>query len=479
MSIDTRVAARPDGDVPDTSDDADPPGRLRPVLWRLHFISGFLVAPVAIWLAVTGTLYAWNPQIESVLFGDRQEVTGRGELAPLSDQVDAALAANPGHRVLSVAPAGEAGDATEVALAPEDAQGAPFTPPPGALTAYVDPVTTDVVGRLDDTSRPDEWLRNMHSNFKLGPTVGTLTELAASWVVVSLATGLYLWWPKSRRALRRAFVPRLQGLRRGGRRPWRDLHSVIGVAVLVPLVAIVATGLTWTEYAGRWVDVAKDATAAESPSLDPSLPGSGPAAGAHDGGTNAEHAGHVLDSASPATFDDIDKVLEGAKTAGLHHPFTITAPAEMGLAWTAAEVDDRWPVETTSVSVDAATGKVTDRLEFGDGAALDQATSLGIYFHQGTLFGLFNQLLLTVLAGALIALLVTGYVAWWRRRPARALAVPPRYEKLFRNVPVPLVLGFAATMVLLPTLGVTFVVYLVVERLYRAVRPGPTPALAP
>ena len=62
---------------------------------------------------------------------------------------------------------------------------------------------------------------------------------------------------------------------------------------------------------------------------------------------------------------------------------------------------------------------------------------------------------------------------------ARALAVPPRYGKLFRNVPVPLVLGFAATMVLLPTLGATFVVYLVVERIYRAVRPGPSPALVP
>lgn len=480
MTLDTRAPTHPDDDrTPDTTDDADPPGRLRPVLWRLHFISGFLVAPVALWLAVTGILYAWNPQIESAMYGDRREVTGQGELAPLSDQVDAALAAHPDHRVLSVQPSGEAGDATEVAMAPADAQSSdPFTPPPGAFTAYVDPVSTDVVGGLHDTSKPDEWLRNMHSNFKLGTTVGTLTELAASWVIVSLATGLYLWWPKSRRALRRAFVPRFQGLRSGARKPWRDLHSVIGFVILVPIVAMVATGLTWTEYAGRWVDVVKDTAKTESPSLDTALPGAA-AAGAGGEGGSGEHAEHLLDATSPATFADIDAVVAGAEGAGLRHPFTITAPMAEGSAWTAAEADSSWPVETTRVAVDPATGEVTDRVEFADNAALDQATSLGIYFHQGELFGLFNQLLLTFLAGALIALLVTGYVAWWKRRPAQALAVPPRYGKLFRKVPIPLVLGFAATMVLLPTLGVTFVVYLVVERLYRAVRPAsptPTPA---
>ena len=34
---------------------------MRPVLWRLHFLAGFRVAPVLVSLAVTGILFAWNP----------------------------------------------------------------------------------------------------------------------------------------------------------------------------------------------------------------------------------------------------------------------------------------------------------------------------------------------------------------------------------------------------------------------------------
>ena len=32
---------------------------LRPIMWRLHFIGGFLAGPVVISLALTGILFAW------------------------------------------------------------------------------------------------------------------------------------------------------------------------------------------------------------------------------------------------------------------------------------------------------------------------------------------------------------------------------------------------------------------------------------
>jgi hypothetical protein len=43
----------------------------------------------------------------------------------------------------------------------------------------------------------------------------------------------------------------------------------------------------------------------------------------------------------------------------------------------------------------------------------------------------------------------------------------PSTRRLLRTVPAPLLLGFGALMVFLPTLGVSFVIYLVVERLIR------------
>jgi uncharacterized iron-regulated membrane protein len=464
-------------------DDDVRPTRLRPLIWRLHFLGGFLAAPIAMWLAMTGLLFAWNPQIESWLFGDEMDASAAGDPLPLSQQVEAATAAYPDDVLVSVEPAVGSGDATAVVLQPADAPPGEFGAGPDAFTAYVDPVSGDVTGRVAESRRPDEWLRNLHSNFRLGTGAGTLTELAASWVMVALLTGLYLWWPKSRHALRRALVPRLSGLRGGGRRPWRNLHSTVGVLVLAVLTVVVATGLTWTEYAGGWVDVTKDALAVEAPFLNTEVAGptdedaeagAGHAQPGHQGGAGAAGA----ETAAPDVAD-IDSVATSAEQAGLTGPFTITPAAEAGQAWKVGEIDDRWPLDRTEVAIDPASGEVVDRLEFSDKPLIDQATTLGIGFHEASLFGLANQLLLTVLGLAVIVMLVAGYMTWWRRRPAGAFGAPPRMGPLLRTVPVPLLIGFVVLMVLLPTLGVTFVVYLILERVVRAIRLRRRPALAP
>jgi uncharacterized iron-regulated membrane protein len=446
-------------------------GRLRPVLYRLHFFGGFFAAPIALWLALTGILFAWNPQIESWIFGDERNATADGDLLPLSDQIDAVQEAYPDYDVTDVTPADEAGEATGVFLQPTGAEPtADFSPVAGSLTAYIDPVDARMLGSMGESSRPDEVIRNLHSNFKLGTRIGTLTELAASWVLISLLTGLYLWWPKTRQALRRTFTPRLRGLRTAGRRQWKDLHSSIGVIILVLLAGMVATGLTWTEYAGRWVDVAKDAVSAQPVSLNTELEGGEGAGGGehHEGGEDAE-------AAFAPEFGDIDAVVATASDADLSYPYTITPPGGPGQAWQVAEVDDRWPIQVSTIAVDPASGDVIDRTETGDQAMIDQLTSAGIGFHSGTLFGLANQILLTLLALGVIALLVTGYIMWWKRRPQGAFGPPPKFGPILRNVPIWVIVAFVALMVLLPTMGVAFVIYLVLERLFWLARGRPSP----
>jgi uncharacterized iron-regulated membrane protein len=460
-----------------TPDPGERAGRLRPILFRLHFFGGFFAAPVAVWLALTGILFAWNPQIDSWLFGDEKAATrSSGELQPLSSQVSAALAGHPDHEVVDVIPADEPGETTAVHLQPIGAQpGAGFGPAEGAFTAYVDPVDTSLTGAVDETRRPDEWIRNLHSNFRLGTRIGTVTELAASWVLVSLLTGLYLWWPKSRSALQRALVPRLRGLRGGGRRPWRDLHSSLGFLLLGALVVMVLTGLTWTEYAGSWVDVAKDNLAAEAPTLQTELAGGeGGASGGGEGGQHHGGAGAGDDEAG-LDLEALDQVAATAR-AELRAPYTISPAGEPGQAWTVAESDSRWPIDETSLAVDPSSGDVVDRLEFGDQPLLDQATSVGIGFHEGSLFGLPNQVLLTLLAAALMVVLFSGYVMWWKRRPAGAFGAPPKLGSLLRTVPLPLLAGFVLLGILLPTMGVSFLLFLAVERIVWVVRGRRPPA---
>jgi uncharacterized iron-regulated membrane protein len=178
---------------PDDQAGGEGQGPLRPVLWRLHFFTGFLAAPVVVWLCLSGILFAWNPQIESAIY-DKALTATSGEPRPVSEQVAAARRAYPGYEVVQVGPAAAPGETSGVLLKPPGAQAVGFAPAPGAFTVYVDPASATVTGRIFESRRPGEWLRNLHSNFRLGTWAGTVTELAASLALVSLATGLYLWW---------------------------------------------------------------------------------------------------------------------------------------------------------------------------------------------------------------------------------------------------------------------------------------------
>lgn len=447
---------------------------LRPLLWRLHFLGGFLAAPVVLSLAVTGILFAWNPQIEAALHREALAAVADGSARPLGDQVATARVEHPGWDLVTVTPAAPGGEqTTAVTLGPPGAAAGEFGPASGAVTVYVDPASAAVTGEIAEAHRPDEWLRTLHSSWHLGPIAEPLTELAASWVLVSLLTGLYLWWPRSRRALGRAFR-----FRHPGRLRARSVHSTLGVGILAALLLMVGTGLTWTTYAGAWIDVARSQLQSDTPSVSTQLAGTDAAGTDAAGIGRHEHPGHDTDSATAsATTSDpaagIDRIAAAARGAGLAGVLALDPPDEAGQAWTASIEDSRWPIESSTVAVDPATGQVTDRVGWSDYPLLTKATTLGVAFHQAELFGLANQIGLTVLAVALIVLIITGYRMWWLRRPPGGLGVPPGAGALLRTVPVPLLLGFGALMVLLPTLGVSFLIYLAAERLLRTIR---TPA---
>src|ERR1700761_9532537 len=56
------------------------------LLWRWHFYAGLFVMPLLLVLAITGTLYCFQPQIEPLLYHDRLIVDARA-VPRLSHQI--------------------------------------------------------------------------------------------------------------------------------------------------------------------------------------------------------------------------------------------------------------------------------------------------------------------------------------------------------------------------------------------------------
>ncbi|MEV5049196.1 PepSY domain-containing protein [Streptomyces griseoincarnatus] len=386
-----------------------------PLLTRLHFYAGVLVAPFLLVAALTGLAYTAVPQLDQLVYGEQLRVEKVGETAkPLTEQIAAARKAHPEGSIASVIPPEAPDHTTKVVLSvPELAE------QDKQRTVYVDPYTGEVRGALTTWfgSTPlATWLDDLHRHLHLGETGRLYSELAASWLWVLVLGGLLLWFGRRRTyagGSKRTTVLPERGAR--GVRRSRSLHAVIGVWISAGLLVLSATGLTWSAYAGERVTDLRTSLSAYAPELDTSLSGGSEGTSGHDhsGGHEAAASGGL-----PAGLT-VDQVLDRARSAGLDGPVEISTPADDKSTWTVAQTDGLWPVRMDQAAVDPHTGEITARVDWADHPLLAKLSTLGVRAHMGTLFGLANQIVLAVIALGLTAGIVLGYRMWWQRRPTR------------------------------------------------------------
>lgn len=117
-----------------------------------------------------------------------------------------------------------------------------------------------------------------------------------------------------------------------------------------------------------------------------------------------------------------------------------------------------------AIVVNGASGAVVDRYDWSKEHWFSKLTSAGIAFHQSELFGVPLQIFMTLLAVGVIALVVFGYKMWWQRRPQGGMGSPPPIRAWVRHAPLSLLLVVLVLAWLLPTLGLSLLIWLVLER---------------
>ncbi|QIJ65999.1 PepSY domain-containing protein [Streptomyces sp. JB150] len=420
---------------------------LRPLILRLHFYAGVLVAPFLLVAAVTGLLYAGSFQAEKIVYADELTVPVGDAKLPVSQQVAAAREAHPEGTVTAVRPSPAADATTRVLLS-----GVPGVDPDHTLAVFVDPYTAKVKGALEQYGASGAlplrtWIDELHRDLHLGETGRLYSELAASWLWVIAAGGLVLWFSR-RRALRK-----LRGT--SGRRRTLGLHGTVGAWAAAGFLFLSATGLTWSAYAGANIDELRTSLGGATPVLSS-------AAGEH-----AEHGGAGSsggEQAAPGA--GLDTVLAAARAEGLTDPVEIQPPADASSAYVVKQVQRIWPEKQDAVAVDPATGEVLDVLRFADYPVLAKLTRWGIDLHSGVLFGLANQIALMLLAASLIVLIVWGYRMWWQRGRDSAFGRPvPRgaWAQVPPQVLVPLLAAVAVVGYFVPLLGIPLAAFLLVD----------------
>ncbi|WP_250890382.1 PepSY-associated TM helix domain-containing protein [Sphingobium nicotianae] len=330
-----------------------------------------------------------------------------------------------------------------------------------------------VRGSLDPEERLMEVDKRIHGQLLLGKRGSWLVELVASWALVMILSGLYLWWPNNQ-GLTGVLWPRLT---RGKRLFWRDLHAVTGFWISGLVLVLLVTGLPWAGLWGSAFKAVRTELGWVKAEQDWTLGGE-PAGGDLHAGHDHEammagqhHAGH-----HPVSLAGLDEIVVAAQGEAMAYPVLVTPPGARGpfgkpgvMAWTVrSDAQDR-PLRTT-ITYDAATRRETGREGFADGHVVDRVVGYGIAWHEGQLFGWINQLIGVLTAIGLITLAVSGFVLWRRRKPADALGAPPPAS-------VPARMGGAVAILLvlaalLPLLALSLIGLWLFERLALPRMPG-------
>ncbi|ANN76319.1 PepSY-associated TM helix domain-containing protein [Bordetella flabilis] len=420
-------------------------------LWRWHFYAALFVMPFLVVLAITGTVYCFQPQIEPLLYPHLLTVAPV-QAARLSDDV---LLARAG----AAAPAGSLAAAASIDRDPARSAEFVFRYPDGEKrSVYVNPYTGQVLGNLSVERRFMQVDRMIHRKLLIGKPGELIMELAACWTLVMVGTGVALWWPRTAFTWRGTLWPRFS-LR--GRPLWKSVHAVMGIWLAVGAVAFILTGLPWSGSWGRNLQSLATRVNMGSPPgawgdtpLRSAIPGQSAHPALQQDHGDGGHHGHAAESMPGMVMDDLplsqtpwavgasavptsgheglaavpltlDQVVGIARSRGLVSGYDVALPSGPTGVYTVSYFPAD-PRDERTLHIDQYGGKVLEDIGYDDYGAISRVVSYGTSLHMGRYFGLANQMLCALISIGLAAMAVTGSVMWWKRRPRNALGAPAR-----------------------------------------------------
>ena len=231
-------------------------------LWRWHFYAGLFCIPFVIFLSLTGSIYLFKPQIEAYLDRDFEQLAAPELHKPLSEQVGKVLVAFPDAKSVQV----------ELPKFQEGATRVILKSPNKHLRVFVHPRTLDILATRNEAEAPMRIIKQLHGQLRFGTWGSYIVELAASWTLIMLLTGLALWWPRNAKGLGGVLYPRLH---KGSRVACRDFHSVLGMWVSIFAMFLIVTGLPWAKFWGSYFRSVRAATGLVATQQDWTLGGQG------------------------------------------------------------------------------------------------------------------------------------------------------------------------------------------------------------
>ena len=360
-------------------------------LWlRVHWWIGLSVGFVFVLSGVTGSALVFYQAIDEWLNPERRTVVDSGPYRPFEEMVVAAKAARPD----LPGPYG--------LFLPQERSGvveAWFKVNESGHTqdieVTINPYTTKVL------SRDRIWgetfvsiLYELHKGWLLEETGGTLVGICGLLLLLSVGTGLYLWWPKAGR-YRQAITFNPNG---GTIRRYYDLHKLSGVAGSLVLLVLAFTGvyLEFPNYVIALVNVI--APVPEETAFHSTVsPGVRP--------ITVDHAVAIAEELLPAAelkWIGLPQQEDDVVQIGLRQPGEVRRTSGESIVW-----------------LDRYSGAVLGIRDWRKLSSGETFLAWLFPLHNGEALGFIGRIIIFVTGFVPLILYITGIRMWWLKRVAR------------------------------------------------------------
>ena len=384
---------------------------------RIHLYLALAAGFVFFVQCLTGTVLVFEEEITQLLHSERYTVSvpaGQPRL-PLAQLATQLQQATPKAKLLGFKV--YADPARTVELSFRDGKARPAGPPPGegrgggeggpgegrgpgkgrperGSTAFVNPYTGQELGLQTEKQLPVfKVAEDLHRRLLAGGVGKALTGLSALFILIITATGLVLWWPKTRAVL----TGRLR-IKWGasGKRLNHDLHIVLGFYCSLFLFGLALTGVIMSY---RWATQGLFQLTGTKPTVGIAAPVSAAAAG------------------SPRTVAYDAALRTGQATYRGAEFWRLSAPKD-SVAAVAVSAPSPLPLRHQGLDtlfVDRRTGAALGQHLYSRQSAGAQLRRLTKPLHTGEIGGIWTKLLALVVTLASLTFPVTGVLLWLNR----------------------------------------------------------------
>jgi uncharacterized iron-regulated membrane protein len=325
---------------------------------------------------------AFEPEIDHLHHWKLAYVTPQPPALSLAEIGAAVSKAFPGERIVDYGLSTSPGLSYQISLQRRE-------------TVYINQYTGAVLGMRAGPDFMDVLQNNIHQfHLRLlvmpkGPGADpgkTVISWAGVAMLILLLSGLYLWWPLKRVTVQSGGPPM---------RFWFDLHRVVGIFSLVPLLLLTITGII-IGFDDKTIPFFYRMTGSE-PSRPPRIQVSPPP------------------GASPITPDQALEIARAALPGAT--PFDIGVPSPKGAYQIRSRFpEDRTPGGRSIMIVNQYSGKVLYAQGSRTAPGGRRIENANRSFHTGDVVGIPSKIVMSLASLTAPAQLVTGFMMWWRRR---------------------------------------------------------------